>query len=201
MIEPSTVATPRFLQALTYAVTLHGCDVRKGTSIPYVTHLLGVCALVTQDGGGEVERIAALLHDSLEDHPLETSFDELSMRFGGEVAGLVQSLSDTPPGYAGTKPAWETRKNGYLEHLERAGTRTLRISLADKLDNIRSMLADLPRDDPAGADRFWDRFNAPREQQLWLYQELRRTFTDRGCSGFMMREFQARVAELEQILL
>lgn len=70
---PKSTATPRFLDALSYAVQLHGEDVRKGTTIPYVAHLLNVCSLVFVDGGSEDEAIAALLHDALEDHPEQAS--------------------------------------------------------------------------------------------------------------------------------
>lgn len=57
--EINSVATPRFLDALDYAVRLHGTDVQRCTSIPYVAHLLGVCALALLDGGTEDEAIAA----------------------------------------------------------------------------------------------------------------------------------------------
>ena len=60
--------TSRFVEALEVARTLHAGDVRKGTSVPYLAHLLGVCALVLLDHGDEDEAIAALLHDVLEDH-------------------------------------------------------------------------------------------------------------------------------------
>ena len=58
---------PRFTEAVTYALELHGEQVRKATSIPYVSHLLSVSALVLEDGGTEDEAIAALLHDGPED--------------------------------------------------------------------------------------------------------------------------------------
>lgn len=56
MSRTTTIATPKFLDALSYAMELHGADVRKGTpSIPYAAHLLSVCALVLLDGGTEEE--------------------------------------------------------------------------------------------------------------------------------------------------
>ncbi len=57
----------RFLDALAYTAGLHSSQTRKGTPTPYVAHLLGVCALVLEDGGDEDEAIAALLHDVVED--------------------------------------------------------------------------------------------------------------------------------------
>src|SRR5678815_1612989 len=90
-----STATPRFLDALAYAVQLHGEDVRKGTTIPYVAHLLNVCSLVFVDGGSEDEAIAALLHDALEDHPEEASRELVDQRFGHEVLAIVEACTDT----------------------------------------------------------------------------------------------------------
>ena len=56
-----TGLSERFNEALMLAASLHRDDVRKGTSIPYIAHLLGVCELVLSDGGDEDEAIAALL--------------------------------------------------------------------------------------------------------------------------------------------
>jgi HD domain len=59
--------TERFDTALSFASKLHRLQVRKGTEIPYLGHLLAVAALVIEDGGSEDEAIAALLHDAIED--------------------------------------------------------------------------------------------------------------------------------------
>lgn len=57
----------RFDDALVYAARLHATQLRKGTDIPYVAHLLSVAALVLEDGGDEDQAVAALLHDAIED--------------------------------------------------------------------------------------------------------------------------------------
>jgi (p)ppGpp synthase/HD superfamily hydrolase len=57
------------LSALQLAFALHGGDSRKSSNVPMIAHMLSVCALVIQDGGGEDEAISALLHDALEDKP------------------------------------------------------------------------------------------------------------------------------------
>ena len=194
------MATPRFLHALTYAILLHGSDTRKGSPIPYATHLLGVCALVMADDGTEDEAISALLHDALEDHPNETSREEIGTRFGEAVLRMVEACTDTSQDYAGgDKGDWHERKQRYLDHLPQGSPQTLRVALADKLDNLRSMLADCPRDDSAGGESFWGRFNAPKEDQAWLYRELMTAFRSAGSTGFMMTEFERGVAELEEL--
>jgi (p)ppGpp synthase/HD superfamily hydrolase len=176
---------------------LHGADIRKGTSsVPYVAHLLGVCALVLLDGGAEEEAIAALLHDALEDHPDTTSRGIIAERFGQSVLAIVEGCTDTPLGYkGGPKPPWKGRKTAYLEHLKGAGPEERRVSLADKLDNARSILADYH----AQGDLLWTRFNAGKEDQLWFYLSLRQTFRGAGATGFLVEEFERTVSELERL--
>jgi (p)ppGpp synthase/HD superfamily hydrolase len=66
-MDSATILTDRFDRALLYATHVHGGQVRKGTSTPYVAHLLAVAATVLEYGGDEDLAIAALLHDSVED--------------------------------------------------------------------------------------------------------------------------------------
>jgi (p)ppGpp synthase/HD superfamily hydrolase len=193
MNKVNSVATPRFLDALNYAVKLHGNDVRKGTSIPYIAHLFGVCSLTLIDGGTEEEAIAALLHDSLEDHPEETDREIIAKRFGEEVLAIIEGCTDTPEDYkGGVKPPWKQRKENYLKHLSNATPKVLRVSLADKLDNARAILADYRQIGEA----LWSRFNAGKEEQLWYYQSLLSVFRASGIKGFLIDEFEHTVVEL-----
>ena len=64
--EAVSVLTERYTRAVDLARTLH-TETRKGTTIPYLTHLLSVSALVLEHGGSEDQAIAALLHDAAED--------------------------------------------------------------------------------------------------------------------------------------
>ena len=56
-----------FTQALVYAAELHADQVRKGSKVPYISHLLGVASIALEYGADEDEAIAALLHDAIED--------------------------------------------------------------------------------------------------------------------------------------
>ena len=191
-----TEITHRFQEALRYAVDLHAGDVRKGTSVPYIAHLLSVCALVLEDGGDEEEAIAALLHDALEDHPEDTSREEIRQRFGTRVLALVEACTDTPPDYrGGKKPSWRTRKEAYLQHLIAARPDELRIALADKLHNARATLADYRR---IGND-LWKRFTVGKTEQLWYYRMLVDAFRKAGATGHMIQEFERIVSELEKL--
>lgn len=195
MKEKHSAATPRFLDALDYAVRLHGNDFRKGTSIPYAAHLLGVCALVLLDGGTEDEAVAALLHDALEDHPGEAGRELIAGRFGERVLAIVEACTDTPADYkGGDKPPWRPRKEQYLQHLEKASPEQVRVALADKLDNARSVLADYRQI----GEPLWKRFNAGKEEQLWFFRRLAEVFRKAGARGFLITEFELTVSELEK---
>jgi (p)ppGpp synthase/HD superfamily hydrolase len=193
-----------FEDALLYAIRLHANDVRKGTAIPYIAHLLSVCALVLEDGGDEEEAIAALLHDSLEDHPEAVSREEIGKRFGPRVLYLVEGATDTPPEYAGgKKPPWKSRKQAYIEHARSAGPDLLRLSLADKLHNARAILVDYRNI----GDALWSRFHVgkskPREirsEVLWYYRSLIAAFRDAGATGYLIEELERTIADLEASL-
>jgi len=187
--------SPRLSEAVDYAVRLHGRDARKGSPVPVLAHLLGVCALVQGDGGDEDEAIAALLHDALEDKPGQTSSGEIAARFGPRVLRLVQAATDTPPDYAGgAKPPWRERKQRYLEHIRRTPAELLRVTVADKLDNVRSVLADYRR----LGESVWTRFNAGKKDQLWYYRSASEAYGAAGFSGPLLDELTRLVAELEQ---
>ena len=103
----------RFTQALVVASELHRGQVRKGTTIPYVSHLLGTCTIAMEHGANEEEAIAALLHDVLEDVPGEAARERVEA-FGANVLRIVEACTD---GLAGKKGEWAERKQAYLEHL------------------------------------------------------------------------------------
>lgn len=167
--------TDRFDAAVRYAIELHRSQVRKATTIPYVTHLFAVCSLVLEDGGTEDEAIAALLHDGPEDQGGEAVLRDIRDRFGTVVAQIVGGLSDAMPAPGETKAPWLVRKEAYLEHLADASEAVLRVSLADKLHNARSILDDHHTDGEA----VWARFNAGREEQARYYRALLAIF-ERG---------------------
>ena len=187
------VLTSRFDRALVYAHEAHRDQIRKSSAIPYVSHLLAVASLVLEDGGDEDEAIAALLHDSVEDQGGTDRLEDVRAKFGRRVAAIVDSCSDT---VVQPKPPWRSRRELYLMHLRDADTLVLRVSAADKLHNLRCILADWKRI----GDRFWERFSAKKEEQLWYYAELVKIFQTRGSSGFIVDELGLCVTLLRQIV-
>jgi len=181
----------RFEQALQFAAATHRSQVRKGSGIPYVGHLLGVCSLVIEDGGDEDEAIAALLHDAAEDQGGERMLDEIRTRFGDHVADIVAACSDT---FETPKPPWQERKQTYIDHLDGQPEPVLRVSLADKLFNARAIL----RDYLLVGDDVWDRFKAGRDGQLWYYRQLAGRFAEL-LPGRMSVELSEVIAELDRV--
>ena len=148
-----TVLTDRFDRALLYATHVHGGQVRKGTSIPYVAHLLAVAATVLEYGGSEEMAIAALLHDAVEDQGGPPRLSDIRNRFGDRVADIVRSCSDSVVNTAAgqQKEDWRTRKIRYIDHLKTVDPETRLVSLSDKVHNARSILRDLRKPDIGSA--------------------------------------------------
>src|SRR5215813_2862646 len=107
-----TILTDRFDRAILYATHVHGGQVRKGTTTPYVAHLLAVAATVLEYGGDEELAIAALLHDSVEDQGGKARLDDVRNRFGDGVARIVEACSDSlaDTGKGERKAGWRERK-------------------------------------------------------------------------------------------
>jgi (p)ppGpp synthase/HD superfamily hydrolase len=167
----ATVITPRFSDAVETARRIHAGDLRKGTGIPYLAHLLSVAALVLEHGGTEDEAIAALLHDTAEDHGGQRTIDTLRAEYGDQVADIVEACSDTLVTDRTQKEPWWDRKVRYLERLAEEPRSALLVSAADKLHNARAVLGDYR----VHGDALWERFNADagRAGVVWYYTRLR----------------------------
>lgn len=195
MFKP-TVLTDRFDRALLYAAHVHGGQTRKGTSIPYVAHLLAVAATVLEYGGDEDLAIAALLHDSAEDQGGRARLEDVRNRFGERVAKIVAGCSDSfaDTGKGEIKTNYKERKEKYLVHLQDADEDVLRVSLADKVHNARAILRDLRK--PEIGEEIWTRFTRPKEDTLWYYRSLANVFCDR-FPGQLSNELREIVMTLE----
>ena len=161
--------TDRFNEALTFAHDLHRSQNRKGTDIPYVSHLLSVSALVLEHGGNEDQVIAGLLHDSAEDQGGARTLDRIRQRFGHDVAEIV---SDCTNSWTGDKPAWRERKESFLASLPGKPRSSLMVCLADKTHNAESILWDY-RDI---GEKAFDRFAGKAVGTRWYYRSLADVF-------------------------
>ena len=183
--------TRRFEEAFLYAAELHSTQVRKGSSVPYISHLMSVAGLTLEYGGGEDEAIAALLHDAVEDQGGEPTREEILKRFGPRVSGIVDGCTDTDQE---PKPPWRPRKEEYIAHLRQAPLEVRLVSACDKLHNARSLV----RDYRIYGEAIWSRFSGKREGMLWYYRTLVGAL---GCDGIesLVAELDRVVTELEML--
>jgi (p)ppGpp synthase/HD superfamily hydrolase len=187
----------RFNEALVYAATLHRDQARKGTQIPYVSHLLAVAALVIENGGNEAQAIAALLHDAFEDQGIDKA-DEIRSKFGEAVLAVVMACTDATVPKGVEKPPWRERKESYIERVEHEPAAMKLVSAADKLHNARAILADY-RD---LGEKLWERFNGGKDGTLWYYRSLVEAFRGSGEAGGLRRlveELDRVVSDLERL--
>ncbi len=161
----TTAFSERYDSALAFAAVAHRNQIRKGTTTPYITHVVHVSVILIRHGFGEDVVIAGLLHDVVEDCgvPLET----LQAQFGDTVTRLVDAVSEHKVSGAVERP-WQQRKAEKLEYLRAGGPDVAALKAADTLHNARSVAADLHADGP----QVWRRFKGSSDQTLWYYHEV-----------------------------
>lgn len=164
------ILSSRYADALAFAFATHREQLRKGSNVPYVAHLVGVSSLVLEHGGSEDEAIAALLHDAAEDQGGHQMLEQIEARFGKQVRDIVRGCSDC---LEAVKPPWKERKIQYLEHLKSAPRSVQLVSACDKLYNARTIVSDLRQT----GDSLWGRFSGGRDGSIWYYRELAKAFT------------------------
>jgi (p)ppGpp synthase/HD superfamily hydrolase len=195
MDDTAPALTDRFLDAVAMAQEVHGRSRRTGTEIPYMAHLLVVTGLVIEDGGDEDQAIAALLHDAVEDAGGRPTLKRIERTFGRRVAEIVEGCSDTVE--EDPDESWIERKRRYVEHLpEVTDEGVLRVSLADKVHNARSLVRDYRRE----GDQLWERFEEKTAaDQLWYYGALLEFF-GRRRPGPLTEDLRQGVDELRMLV-
>ncbi len=181
--------TARFEQALLYAFQAHRQQYRKGSQIPYFSHLISCAALVMEGGGDEDQSIAALLHDVAEDQGGNRRLEEIETLFGKRVRQIVEGCSDT---LKFPKPPWRERKEGYIKHLFSANEDVLLVSLADKVHNLRTIYMDFQE----VGEQIWDRFQGGKAGSLWYFRSLLEIYKQRYPHP-MVVEFERILSLLE----
>lgn len=187
------VYSRRLVDALEVAALMHAAQKRKGTEIPYLTHLLGACSIALDHGATEDEAIAALLHDAIEDvEPREAARAAVD-NFGPEVRRIVEACSQID---TGPKAPWRERRERYIRHLADADRSVLLVSASDKLSNARAIIADLRTIGPA----VWSRFSVPRDETLWYYGSLVTAFRANPAHlPPLIDELDRTVTEMERL--
>ena len=171
MLDPMAdipVLTQRLTDAFDMARDVHNGDGIKGTHLPYLLHVLDVCSVALRHGADEDQAIAALLHDVVEDGGGAPVLDEIRQRFGDRVAEIVLACSDSQEADPANKPDWWVRKIRYIDHLHTMSSDAALVSGADKLSNVRSIVADY---ETHGED-FFSVFKTGRVGTLWYYRRI-----------------------------
>ena len=132
-------AAQRLLKAIAFAAHKHRDQRRKGAEAsPYINHPIAVANLLASTGGTtDIDVLcAAVLHDTIED--TETTFDELAAEFGSRVASVVREVTDDK-----SLPK-DRRKQLQIEHAPHLSPEARCVKLADKICNVRDILASPP---------------------------------------------------------
>jgi (p)ppGpp synthase/HD superfamily hydrolase len=194
--------TPRFEHALVYTAQAHNGQLRKGTQIPYLSHLLSVASIALEYGANEDEAIGALLHDAGEDSGGVERILDIRNVFGNAVADIVQGCTDA---VVLPKPPWQERKEKYIAGVPHEPVSVRFVSAADKLHNVRSII----RDYRALGDGLWPRFKGGKDGSLWYYRALVDAYRQgtnyddplRAASYTeLIDEFDCAVSELEAMV-
>lgn len=176
-------------RAIRFAEAAHRGQVRKGTDVPYFTHPVAVAMMVLDHGHGVDAAIVALLHDLIEDTPVDR--DDIEERFGPLVAQAVVDLSEPDK----TLP-WEQRKTVYIERLgTSASPLALPACAADKVHNLRSILWDLDLARREGRDPrdVWGRFKRAPKKIAAYHRAVALALSRRGFDGALREELERAI--------
>ena len=182
----------KLASALDLAIQAHQGQVRKSTTIPYISHPMAVASIALEFGATEDQAIAALLHDAIEDGGIQYA-NIIKAQFGDHVHNLVQGCTDGTPDAIGKKAPWLERKTAYLHHLEAASDEVLLVSCSDKLHNARAIVSDLINEGPS----MFNRFSSTTEQTLWYYRQLAMIFNNRKTPP--AKALEAAVSQMEAL--
>ena len=135
----SFTQTRKVFQALAFAAHKHRDQRRKDAGAsPYINHPIALADILVNEGGitDHIVLCAAILHDTIED--TETTYEELVVAFGREIADVVQEVTDDK------SLDKAVRKQLQIEHAPHASSRAKLVKLADKTCNLRDIAATPP---------------------------------------------------------
>ena len=190
----------RLTRAAHFALAWHAEQHRKGSEVPYVSHLLQVAGLVLEHGGDVDQAVAGFLHDSLEDaiSPEQRRAREGILRdeFGEDVLRMVRACTDTgEEEFLGKKAPWKERKSRYLEHLVHSDARCALVTACDKRHNLGALVGDMR----AHGVQYLDRFNAGASDQVWYFEGIVEALRDR-LPGRLTEELEEVLADFRALV-
>lgn len=159
-------------RAMGFAVRAHDEQTWKGSTVPYITHAMEVCGIVSGMTENMEVRAAAVLH-SVPGTKYYTT-DGLYNYFGSYITDLLRQATEDPleEEFKKTPRAetWEIRKERFIQKIESCHRRSVqRIILADKLSDLRALKMTVAKHGPGA----WELFNQPDPvRQMWYYRSV-----------------------------
>ena len=181
-----------FALAFALANHWHTGHMRKGTEIPYISHLMAVSALVLEYGGTLEQASAALLHDVIED--TDCTIEEIIKLVSNDVAQIVLECTHVEFAEITDKEAKTVaKKTFYLERLlspDRLAAANL-VALCDKTHNIECTVRDWQTSD--NNKSMFDKFNGGYEIQKNWYTSLANAFDTLDVPADLRTRFRTAV--------
>ena len=157
----------KLAEAVQFAAIAHDGAYRKGTKIPYISHVIEAGLIAMSLTNDEDIIVAAILHDVVEDTSYELA--DIENQFGSRIAELVSYESEDKMQHIAASDSWKIRKVNFLNHLKTAPLEAKIICLSDKLSNIRMSIKTY---DEKGDD-MWLVFNQKdKKEQEWYYRSI-----------------------------
>lgn len=131
------------IEAVAFAAEKHRDQRRKDVAAsPYINHPIALANVLANEGGvtNLTALCAAVLHDTVED--TDTTEQELIQRFGSDIASVVMEVTDDK------SLDKARRKEMQVEHAPHLSYAARLVKLADKISNLRDILASPPADWP-----------------------------------------------------
>lgn len=191
------ILTHRLQAAINEAARLHRDQIRKDSlQTPYITHLVAVMILLSSATHDEDVLIAGLLHDTLEDVEGYTP-GMLGATFGKRVCDIVLGVTEEFKMRNDTRPSWKEEKLSYLKNLKNSSNESVLVSLADKIQNTRSLI-ELMNSSGKSTLPF---FGSDHEGRMWFHNEVYAIGKERlGEEHILVEELRMEIEEMERTL-
>jgi myo-inositol-1(or 4)-monophosphatase len=163
----------RLQHAYLYAAKAHSGQKRKGTEIPYFSHIITTMNYEVELTDDIEILQAAILHDTVED--TQVTLEDLICEFGSRVAMLVESETVNKRIDIPATETWEIRKSEGIEHVREGSLDVKLIVLADKTANLESLVREWRK----VGDEVWRKFNqTDKRKQQWYFNAIREQLTE-----------------------
>jgi len=159
-------------RAIKRMLELHDGERRKGSGCPFALHPLNVLFILQEFTNDEKVLVGGLFHDIFKEAK-NYNYRKLVNEFGSEIASLAREVSEHHCPRGQEKITWRERKYAALEKFPRMTLSGQMIFVADKIDNLNSLVDDYVRFD----QKIWEKFNASEEDISKYYYDIFITLT------------------------